>query len=106
MGAEPFDDDSELDVDVEDPQLQEPQRYLVWLYNDNYTSMEFVLEVLTRIFKKSQDEATQLMLKVHTTGRAVAGSYVEEIAVMKVHQVLSLAKAQGFPLMCTAEAAS
>ena len=100
-----IDDEDELESDVEldDPELREPHRYSVWLHNDNYTSMEFVIEVLARVFKKSEDEATELMLKVHTSGRAVAGVYVREIAEMKVHQVIILAKSRGFPLMCTAE---
>jgi ATP-dependent Clp protease adaptor protein ClpS len=102
--ADPKDfEELEEDVDVADPDLGEPKRCAVYLHNDNYTSMEFVIEVLVGIFKKSEDEATQIMLKVHTSGKAVAGIFVQEIAEMTVHQVITSAKARGFPLLCTTE---
>jgi len=93
----------DLDVALDDPKLKEPNRHSVWIHNDNYTAMEFVVEVLVRVFKKSEDQATQIMLTVHNNGKAVAGIFVQEIAEMKVHQTLSMAKARGFPLLCTSE---
>lgn len=92
-------------VEVARPKLKEPPRYAVVLHNDDYTTMEFVVEVLTRYFAKSQEEAVQIMLRVHQEGRGVAGVYSHEIAETKVIQVSDYAKSQGHPLKLTAEPA-
>ena len=77
-----------------------PSMYNVLLFNDDYTPMEFVVEVLERFFNKNREQATQIMLQVHTKGSAVCGIYPLDIAETKVSQVLDLAKEQGHPLQC------
>ena len=77
-----------------------PSMYNVLLFNDDYTPMEFVDEVLERFFNKNREQATQIMLQVHTKGSGVCGIYPLDIAETKVSQVLDLAKEQGHPLQC------
>ena len=77
-----------------------PSMYSVLLFNDDYTPMEFVVEVLERFFNKNREQATQIMLQVHTKGTGVCGIYPLDIAETKVSQVLDLAKEQGHPLQC------
>ena len=77
-----------------------PSMYSVLLFNDDYTPMEFVVEVLERFFNKNREQATQIMLQVHTKGSAVCGIYPLDIAETKVSQVLDLAQEQGHPLQC------
>jgi ATP-dependent Clp protease adaptor protein ClpS len=86
-----------------EPSIQEPPRYAVFLHNDDYTTMEFVVEVLTSDFSKPHEEAMGLMLKVHEEGRAVAGMYSLEIAESKVLKVTEKARRAGFPLKLTLE---
>ncbi len=80
------------------PALQKPTMYMVLLLNDDYTPMEFVVDVLQQVFFKGYDEAVQLMLSVHNSGQTVCGVYPLEIAEMKVKQVLDLASEQKHPL--------
>jgi len=77
-----------------------PSMYSVLIFNDDYTPMEFVVEVLERFFNKNREQATQIMLQVHTKGSGVCGIYPLDIAETKVSQVLDLAKEQGHPLQC------
>lgn len=84
-------------------ELQEPQMYRVLLHNDDYTSMEFVIEVLMKIFHKSQTDAERIMWQVHEKGKAIVGVYTYEIAHTKVQQTRTLAKQNGFPLLATVE---
>ncbi len=83
--------------------LDRPKRYKVLMHNDDYTTMEFVIEVLMSIFRKSEAEAVQLMHKIHTEGKAICGVYTLEIAETKVAQTMELARNNGFPLRCTME---
>lgn len=83
--------------------LEEPPLYKVLLLNDDYTTMEFVVEVLIYVFHKSVEEATQIMLNVHQKGAGVCGYYPLEIAETKVDTVDALAREKGFPLKCTLE---
>lgn len=85
------------------PDLQEPKRYKVILLNDDYTPMEFVVEVLKHFFQKGEEEATQLMWLVHSKGKAICGVYTKEIAETKVNMVLEHACAHGHPLLCVME---
>jgi ATP-dependent Clp protease adaptor protein ClpS len=80
-----------------------PKRYKVLLYNDNYTSMEFVVLVLEQIFEKGPSEATQIMLQIHHSGMGVAGVFVLEIAETKVSRVHQLAEERGYPLRAGVE---
>jgi len=84
-------------------ELQPPVMYKVLLLNDDYTPMDFVIEVLNVYFKMSEDKATQVMLHVHTRGRAVCGIFTREIAETKVAQVNEFSRLKDHPLQCTLE---
>ncbi len=84
-------------------ELEEPRMFRVLLHNDDYTSMDFVVEILTGIFHKTPEEAVQIMLQVHEKGKAVCGIYSFEIAQTKAEQVKQLAKKNEFPLLATIE---
>jgi len=92
--------EEELDVSLE---LQEPVMYRVLLHNDDYTSMDFVVEVLMSIFHKRAEEAEQIMILIHKKGVAICGVYSFEIAQTKAEQVKRLAKQNEFPLLATIE---
>ena len=80
-----------------------PRRYKVFLHNDDYTTMEFVIYVLSRHFHKTMDEAQEIMLKVHNEGLAVCGIYTFEVAETKVDKVTKDAEENGHALLCTME---
>jgi ATP-dependent Clp protease adaptor protein ClpS len=84
----------------ERPQLQPPRQFGVVFFNDDYTPMDFVVEVLLTVFSMTQAQAESLMLAVHTKGRAVAGSYTREIAETRVAQAMALAQANDHPFRC------
>ncbi len=99
-----YDPDIEESVSSEtDQKIEEPPMYKVMLLNDDYTTMEFVVEVLVHVFQKSSEEATQIMLNVHRSGVGVCGIYPYEIAETKVDTVEALARENGFPLKCIME---
>lgn len=83
--------------------IQEPDRYCVVIHNDNYTTMDFVVEVLVRIFHKSVLEAARIMLHVHRNGKGIVGDFTYDIAQTKAKQVRDTARNRGFPLKCTVE---
>lgn len=83
--------------------LQRPKRYKVLLYNDHYTTMEFVVEVLEAVFNKPREEAVQIMLAVHEQGVGMAGVYTAQVAETKIALVHALAEENGFPLKCSME---
>ncbi|MBX4132039.1 ATP-dependent Clp protease adapter ClpS [Frischella sp. Ac48] len=83
--------------------LAPPNKYCVILHNDDYTTMEFVVEVLIRYFNFEENEATQIMLAIHKKGQAICGIYTAEIAETKVYQVNHYARQHRFPLKCTME---
>ena len=83
--------------------LDEPPMYRVILHNDDYTTMEFVVHILTMIFHKSEQESERIMLDVHKNGKGVCGVYTREIAQTKVEQVRVLAKQNQYPLLATYE---
>jgi len=84
-------------------ETEKPRLYKVLLHNDDFTTMEFVVDVLVRFFHKDEAEATHLMLYVHHKGRAVAGVYTRDIAETKVVQVTDYAQSHGYPLLTTCE---
>ncbi|MGD8368688.1 MAG: ATP-dependent Clp protease adapter ClpS [Desulfobacterales bacterium] len=83
--------------------VTEPPLYKVLLHNDDYTTMEFVVEVLMFVFRKPPEEATQIMLNVHHQGTGLCGLFPFELAETKVDTVVKLARDRGFPLKCTME---
>ncbi|MBQ6967215.1 MAG: ATP-dependent Clp protease adaptor ClpS [Lachnospiraceae bacterium] len=85
--------------------IKEPRQYNVVMYNDDFTSMEFVVEVLVDIFHKDEVTAQAIMLNVHKKGQAVVGKYPYDIASTKVSTALSRAKASGYPFRMTVEEA-
>ncbi len=84
---------------------QHPTMYKVVLLNDDYTTMDFVIQVLEEIFQKSPAEAFQIMMHVHRNGRGIAGVYPWELAETKADTVRTLASEAGFPLRATIEEA-
>ena len=84
-------------------QLRRPRRFKVMLLNDDYTTMEFVVEVLTTIFRQPHEEAARIMMSVHRNGMGVAGVYVKAVAEAKANAVHDRAREQGFPLRCSLE---
>lgn len=85
--------------------LKEPELYRVILHNDDYTAMDFVVEILEGIFHKTPAEAYRIMMTVHLEGRGLAGVYPHEVAETKVESVHVAARARGFPLLASLEAA-
>jgi ATP-dependent Clp protease adaptor protein ClpS len=94
----------DLESRVEE-ELELPPMYKVLLHNDDYTTMEFVVEILRKVFHKSPAEATRIMLLVHKSGTGVCGVFSEDIAETKVEIVHHLARKSGFPLRCSMEEA-
>jgi ATP-dependent Clp protease adaptor protein ClpS len=84
-------------------EIDEPPMYKVLLHNDDYTTMEFVVEILMLVFNKSPEEAVEIMLNVHQKGIGICGVYTYEISETKVNTVHDLARENGFPLKCTME---
>ncbi|NOV28564.1 ATP-dependent Clp protease adapter ClpS [Methylomonas sp. ZR1] len=87
------------------PQLKKPPLYKVMLLNDDFTPMDFVVEILTDFFNMSEEKATQVMLQVHTQGVGVCGTYTKDVAETKVHIVNEYSREHHHPLMCTMEEA-
>jgi ATP-dependent Clp protease adaptor protein ClpS len=96
-------DDFDVVVQEAKPKLKRPPLYRVVLINDDYTPMEFVVEVLETVFGMERSKATRVMLEVHTKGKGICGVFSYEIAETKVAQVTSIAQQQQHPLMCTME---
>lgn len=84
---------------------KEPTLYKVVLLNDDYTTMEFVIQVLESVFQKSPAEAFRIMMHVHVNGRGIAGVYPWDIAETKANQVIELAREAGYPLKAVTEEA-
>jgi ATP-dependent Clp protease adaptor protein ClpS len=87
------------------PKVKKPQLFKVILHNDDYTTMQFVIEVLEGIFNKTPAEAFRIMMHVHTRGHGICGSYAHEVAETKVALVHDHAKEAGFPLRASMEEA-
>ena len=99
------DSGSNLALQEAKPKLKRPPLYKVILLNDDYTPMEFVVEVLETYFRLDREKATQIMLHVHTRGVGVCGVFTREIAETKVAQVNDYSRSHQHPLLCTMEEA-
>jgi len=95
----------ELPVAESEEKTEEPSLFKVLLHNDDYTTMDFVVNVLESIFNMPEDQAIQVMLNVHVKGIGIAGVYTYEVAEMKVAKTTAVAREQEFPLLCTMEKA-
>ena len=98
-----YDDDGAIAVATAKPKLQQPPKYKVLLMNDDYTPMDFVIEVIMTFFNKTNEQAAEIMLKVHYEGRAVCGVYSAGIAETKAAQVNQYARDNEHPLLCSYE---
>jgi ATP-dependent Clp protease adaptor protein ClpS len=97
-------DEGSLALEHAKPELKSPSMYKVIIYNDDYTPMEFVVEVLEVYFAMNREKATQIMLTVHTQGKAVCGIYTRDIAETKVAQVNQFSSDSEHPLLCGIDA--
>ncbi|MAZ65721.1 MAG: ATP-dependent Clp protease adapter ClpS [Kangiellaceae bacterium] len=97
--------DGNVAVELDKPKLKRPPMFKVVMYNDDYTPMDFVVEVLMRFFHMNEEKASQTMLMVHTQGKATCGVYTADVAETKVAQVVSYANQQQHPLQCGMEEA-
>ena len=93
-------DDGNLALEHAKPKLKKPSMYRVIMFNDDYTPMEFVVEILETFFTMDREKATQVMLTVHTQGKAVCGIFTRDIAETKVAQVNQYASENEHPLLC------
>jgi ATP-dependent Clp protease adaptor protein ClpS len=106
MAGQPMEPDNEEREDValqERTRTQQPRMYRVLVHNDDYTTMEFVIEVLVRWFDKPEPEAMRVMLQVHHMGAGVAGVYTRDEAETRIAEVTAEARGRGFPLLLTME---
>ena len=103
-GDDASEDGTGLAVEIAEPELKRPPMFKVLLMNDDYTPMEFVVEVLEVFFKMNREQATQVMLTVHTQGKGVCGIYTRDIAETKSAQVNQFARDHQHPLLCEIEA--
>jgi len=104
-GDEDWDGDYEggLAVEEEKPKLKRPKQYKVFVNNDDYTPMEFVVQVLMMFFTMDNEKATRVMMSVHTKGKGICGVFSHEIAETKVDQVNEFSRLNQHPLMCSME---
>ena len=95
---------NEIEIELNDElDLQEPNKYKVFLLNDDFSTMDFVIDILVKVFRKSVDEASVIMINIHNNGKEICGTYSYEIAGTKVAQVKAMAREKGFPLKATME---
>lgn len=102
--ALPIPDEGLRSGTVSEREAKGPRRFKVLLHNDDYTTMDFVVEILVTVFRKNEAEAVRIMLAVHNEGLGVCGVYPAEVAETKVDAVHRLAKSAGYPLRCSMEA--
>ena len=100
----PKHDESDGDLATDERRkVERPRKYVVVLHYDDYTTMEFVVNVLLKFFDIGETESTQIMLHVHHKGYGIVGAYTRDVAETKSAQVMDYAKEHGHPLRCTAE---
>ena len=97
-----FDEEISIKEKIE-IKMKIPSKYKVIIHNDDYTSMEFVVQVLVGVFKKQVVEATKVMFDVHKKGSGIAGIYSHDLAVTKIDQTMEMCEESGFPLKLTLE---
>ncbi|AMW79000.1 ATP-dependent Clp protease adaptor ClpS [Acinetobacter sp. TGL-Y2] len=102
-GDADHDQEGDIAVETAPPQFKKPPLYNVVLLNDDYTPMDFVIEVLQQYFALNLDQATEVMLTVHYEGKGIAGVYPRDIAETKANQVNNYARSQSHPLLCQIE---
>lgn len=92
-------------INIEKNNIKEktPKKYKVLMYNDDFTTMEFVVAVLMDIFNKTIDEASYIMMEVHNKGKGIAGVYPFDIAISKLNKAQTLARKEGFPFKLSVE---
>ena len=100
-----FDNEGDLLLEEVKPKSKRPPMYSVIMLNDDYTPMEFVVDVLERFFAKNRTAATQIMLTIHTKGKAVCGIYTKDVAETKAYTVNEYARQSEHPLLCEIEPA-
>lgn len=98
-------EDGGLALEEARPKVKEPSMYKVFLLNDDFTPMEFVVTLLEQLFGMDREKATRVMLQVHSNGKGICGVYTYEIAETKVAQVSEYAQQHQHPLMCSMEEA-
>lgn len=104
--SDPFHDNNNgLAIQEVKPKLKKPPLYKVILLNDDFTPMDFVIEILMVFFAMPQDKATQIMLQIHTQGVGVCGTYSKDVAETKVYLVNQYSREHQHPLLCTMEEA-
>lgn len=106
--AEDFEYDDDLDSGIAEAtkdNVKEPEMYKVVLLNDHFTSMDFVVQVISIVFHKSVIEANKIMMDVHKKGKGIVGVYTYDIAATKIMQVNHMAREKQFPLKCVMEEA-
>lgn len=86
-----------------DLKIKKPKKFIVIMHNDDFTTMEFVVAILSDIFNRSIEEANKIMMEVHKNGKGVAGIYPYDIAISKATKTMTLAKEEGFPFKLTVE---
>lgn len=99
-------DDGDVAVAPSKPKLKPPAMYNVVMFNDDFTPMEFVVEVLELFFSLDREAATRVMLTVHTAGKAICGTFTRDIAETKMYQVNQFAQQNQHPLLCEIEVVS
>lgn len=97
------DDGNSVVLERRPQRVKPPQMYQVVMLNDDFTPMEFVVQVIQEFFSKDRETATQIMLKIHLDGKGICGVYPRDIAATKVDQVLDAARQAGHPLQCVSE---
>ena len=97
------DGDDGVAVEEAPPELKQPSQYIVVLLNDDYTPMEFVVHILRSYFRMDREQATRVMLNVHTHGKGICGTYTHEVAETKVAQVNDYSRQNNHPLLCDME---
>lgn len=88
---------------MDEQKVKEPKLYRVLLHNDDYTTMDFVVQILMEIFHKGPDEALNIMFSVHEKGIGICGVFPKELAEFRVAKVIKRARQAGYPLLCTME---